>query len=148
MSHVGGTRWRGEGRLVRRRLCKLARGVWEALQHPQWTVATFFVCLFYFFLLFLFDFYFWCLHIFTDQASQRQGALWACGRRLKRELEEGRGELGLVRLLDVAVVVPCGNVQHLKKVVFTNDISVGGKRGRGNFEGCVGRALPCVLASE
>lgn len=41
-----------------------------------------------------------------------------------------RGELGLVRLLDVAVVVPCGNVQHLKKVVFTNDISVGGRKGR------------------
>lgn len=53
-----------------------------------------------------------------------------------------------MRLLDVAVVVPCGNVQHLKKVVFTNDISVGGKGERGNFEGCVGRGLPCVLASE
>lgn len=68
--------------------------------------------------------------------------------RTEVEVEAVRGELGLVRLLDVAVVVPCGNVQHLKKVVFTNDISVGGKRERGNFEGCVGRGLPCVLASE
>lgn len=36
-----------------------------------------------------------------------------------------------MRLLDVAVVVPCGNVQHLKKVVFTNDISVWVAKGRG-----------------
>lgn len=46
------------------------------------------------------------------------------------EQETGRGEQALVRLLDVVVVVPCGNVQHLKKVVFTNDISAGGKMGR------------------
>lgn len=75
----------------RRRSCTLARGVWAALQHPQWTVATFF-CLFYFFSCFLFDFYFWCLHIFADQASQRQGALRACGRRLR--LGEGKGKRG------------------------------------------------------
>lgn len=49
------------------------------------------------------------------------------------EQETGRGEQALVRLLDV--VVPCGNVQHLKKVVFTNDISAGGKMGRGKLWG-------------
>lgn len=51
-----------------------------------------FFCLFYFFFCFLFDFYFWCLHIFADQASQRQGALWACGWRLR--LGEGKGKRG------------------------------------------------------
>lgn len=35
-----------------------------------------------------------------------------------------------MRLLDVVVVVPCGSVQHLKKVVFTNDISAGGETGK------------------
>lgn len=53
-------------------------------------------CLFvlFFFCFFLFDFYFWCLHIFADQASQRQGALWACGRRLRWQLGEGSRKQG------------------------------------------------------
>lgn len=92
-------------------------GVWAAAALAVDRGGYFFVC-FIFLSCFLFGFYScWCLHIFADQTTQRQGA-----RRASCEL---------VWSLDV-VVVPCGNVQHLKKVVFTNDISAGGEKGAGN----------------
>lgn len=56
----------------RRRLCTLARGVWAALQHPQWTVATFLFVLFFFpvfCLIFIFGVY---ISLLTRRVSAKE----------------------------------------------------------------------------
>lgn len=56
------------------------------------------------------------------------------------EQETGRGEQALVRLLDVVVVVPCGNVQHLKRLFSQMTSQRVAKWGRG----CFGEGAMCA----